>query len=340
MTIEVGFSILPAFLATDRLFVAAASVTFAFVLGIATGPFRGNARPLFWAVLEGSVGRLGKRLDRPKRGRKDLILRGVVVLALGLLLSAVIGGLARAAAWSIPQIAFAEAFLLSLCLTNGAVLHMMFRLYRAHGSKKSLSGAYHAAACSSSVDMSGMDDFGITRNALGFAARVTAMGLVAPVFWYIVVGLPGAYLYAGLAALSWQLGREGASPFFGRPLRFAEAAVGVVPDWITGSLFALAAAFTPTASIVSAFQGLFTSQGRAPYAQGGVSPSVVAWTLNVSLGGAVIDLDGVKRKREWIGPPGATAQLGAGHLKRGIYLVAVTSLLLAAGLIVAGVYVG
>ena len=55
----------------------------------------------------------------------------------------------------------------------------------------------------------------LPRVGMGLALKSFDKGVVAPIIWFLIAGLPGAYLYAGLATLSWRFGKEGHSAGFG-----------------------------------------------------------------------------------------------------------------------------
>ncbi len=205
------------------------------------------------------------------------------------------------------------------------------RLYGALKDNK-VKGAYLAIARSTHTDLSGADDFTITRTGMGFAARAFDKCTVAPVFWYIIGGLPCAYVYAGLATLSSRFARDGFTKGFGAIPMGLEKVAGFVPSCFAGLFMALGGLFTPTGGMMRAFRGLLAAKGKAPYAEGGWPLTAMAWSLNVSLGGPVIDRDGRSLKRAWVGPQNATARLEPGHLRRALYISLMAYLLFMAGL--------
>ncbi|HPF79167.1 MAG TPA: cobalamin biosynthesis protein, partial [Alphaproteobacteria bacterium] len=221
---------------------------------------------------------------------------------------------------------------LCLLLSSGAVFASLGRLYRALNEKKVEQGAYYTIARSTRSDLSKNDDFTITRAGMGLALKQFDKGIVAPVIWYLLAGLPGAFLFAGLAALSWRFGKDGHSNGFGEAPIALEKLMGFIPNMMSGIFIALAGLLTPTAGMSRAFLGFFGTKGRASYAEGGFPLSTAAFSLNVSLGGPTQDLDGTSVKRGWIGPAKATAQLEAKHLHRVVYISFMAHLLFLASL--------
>ena len=219
-----------------------------------------------------------------------------------------------------PHWSVIEIIGLSFTLSAGAVWAAQGRLYRALNEKKVTPGAYFTVARSSRTDFSKSDDYSITRTGMSLGLRSLDKAIVAPVLWYLIFGLMGAYLYAGLAALQWLFGRDGYCSGLGKSINALEELLGFVPNIISGFLIALAGILTPTAGMTRAFLGLFRTQGRAKYTQGGLPVTAAAYALNVSLGGPTLDLDGHAIKRNWVGPAKATAQLVSKHLHRAVYI--------------------
>jgi adenosylcobinamide-phosphate synthase len=307
--------------------VAFGALALTAVFGLLAGPRGGNANPWFWQVVDGFFGRLGNRLDRPERKPGDLILRGFFFTLIVLFFSWAMGEAARRAAEILPFYHIPETLLLALTLTSGAVWYALVRVYAAMRDKKTLKGAFLTVARSTRLDLSASDDYAVTRAGMGLAARSFDKGLVAPLFWYLWLGLPGAFTYAGLAACAWHFGRYGFTKGFGRFALWAEELAGCVPMAVSGILMALAGLFTPAAGMTRAFFGQLWGRGRAPYAEGGLPLTAMAYSLNISLGGPGTDLEGWLLKRAWAGPEGASARLEEGHIKRSIYISLMAHLL-------------
>lgn len=323
-----------------RLPVAMLALVLTALPGIVTGPMHGQANPFLWFAADKFFGGLGGRLDRRERVAGDLVFRGFFITVAAILFAWILGNAAAELSLQHPFYGAAEVVLLSLTLTGGTVWYALLKLYFALKEKKVAKGAYYMIARSTRVDLSGADDFGITRNGMGFAARSFDKGVVAPVFWYLLCGLPGAYIYAALAAMAWRFGKDGFTKGFGKVPLALERLMGFAPHFLSGALMALAGLFTPTGGMTRAFAGLLKTEGRAPYDEGGLPLTAMAHALDVSLGGPAVDLDGSTMKRAWTGPPGATAQLEAGHLRRAMYISLMAYLLFIAALAGAMIWAG
>ena len=304
-----------------RIPIAMAAWLLAGIAGLITGPMHGNANPFLWLIFDKTIGRIGGRLDNRDRTQSDLFSRGFFITMLGLVAAFGLGLLAERLVAAKPFHNITEILLLSFVLTAGTVWFALMQLYFAMRDGKSSKGAYFTIAHSTRTDLSGSDDFGITRAGMSLAARAFDKGLAAPVFWYVLAGLPGAYLYAGLAFFAWRFGRDGFSKGFGKTALALEKLMGYAPHLLSGLLLAAAGLFTPAAGMTRAFIGQLFGPGKAKYEEGGLPVTAIAFALHVSLGGPSTDLDGSAIKRGWCGPKDATARLEKGHLRRAIRLI-------------------
>lgn len=302
------------------------------LFGMIKGPLGGVAQPFYWHLIEIFFGKFGNRMNKEDRPQGDLIFRGFVLVVIVLITSFGVGKGFEWLSHTYPQWSVIEIFALALVLTSGAVWASQGRLYRALNEKKAATGAYYSIARTTRTDLSKNDDYTITRIGMGMGLKAFDKGMVAPILWYLILGITGAYLYAGLAALQWIFGRDGHSGGFGKSINALEQLMGFMPNIFSGFLIAFAGILTPTAGMTRAFLGLMRVKGKASYGEGGLPMTAAAYALNVSLGGPTQSLDGGVIKRGWIGPKGATAQLNAKHLHRAVYISFMAHLLFLASI--------
>lgn len=324
----------------DRLVPALFAVLVVIVVGAVSGPVTGSANPFFWFLFDKLFGGIGKRLENPRRRQKDLMFRGFLFMLLVVTLSWFAGVTLYDLLPLLPLSSVWSVAFLSSVLTAGTVWFMLLRLYYCLKEKKGGDGTYRALALSTRDNLSGRDDYAVTRTAMMFAARSFDKGLVTPVFWYLIAGLPGAFIYAALAALVWRYGRDGYTGGFGRIPLMLEKILGFIPHVLTGFLIACAGLFTPTGGLTRALLGQVFGKGRATYAEGGLPLTALAYALDVSLGGPVYDLEGHTVKRAWIGPKNATAQLSEGHIRRALYISLIAHMLFVLGLLALMIFAG
>lgn len=318
-----------------RLPVAVAAFFIVVMVGLVTGPLGGNANPLVWRSVDFLFGPLGNRLDKTERKAGDLMTRGTIITITALIMAFLLGQAFQTLSVEYPNWRIVDIVALSIVMSAGAGWHALIRLYKAVVGKN-VKGAFYALSVTTRNNLSVADEYMITRVGIGMGARLFDKGMVAPVIWYLIGGLPAAYLYTGLAALSWRFGKEGFTKGFGASALALEKLMGFVPNVFAGMLISLAGLLTPTAGMTRSFIGLLHfRKGRAHYHEGGAPVTAMAWALKVSLGGSTQDLEGSAIKRSWAGPDKATAQLEAKHLHRGLYIIVMAHLLFLCALLVA-----
>jgi adenosylcobinamide-phosphate synthase len=316
----------------DRIPIAILAIVLAAILGVITGPLASNANPFFWFLIDKVLGGFGDKLDKVKRGVADLAMRGFAITVLGLGFGLLMGRIYAGLVLEQPTYGAMEIVLLSTLITSGSVWYALLQLYFALEKKQALKGAYLSISRTSRINLNAGDDYGITRAGMGLAARTFDKGLVSPVFWYLIGGLPTAVIYTTLAALAWRFGKDGFSKGFGTIPLVLERLLGFIPSLFAAMLITVATTVTPTAAIHKGLASWFRLRNKATYEQGGFPLSALAWSLNVSLGGASQDLSGSAIHGAWVGPEGATARIDHKHLRRAIYINFAATILLMATL--------
>lgn len=91
-------------------------------------------------------------------------------------------------------------------------------------------------------DPDGLDEAGIARAALESLAENASDGVVAPLFWGVLLGLPGIAAYKAVNTLDSMIGHRNARyERFGKFAARVDDAANWLPARLTGGLFALAA---------------------------------------------------------------------------------------------------
>ena len=325
----------------DRIPVIIAAIFITIVVGMVSGPLRGNANPFFWQFYELLFGTIGDRLYNTRRSRSDLAFRSLIITVFALFFAFMLGRIFSRLTHGLGGYGTAlEIILLSLSITSGAVWFILLRLYFVLDKDGSAKGGFYGISRSTRVNLIGLDDYGITRVAMGYVAYSFDKGLVAPCFWYLLGGLPVLFIYTVLAFLAWRFGKCGFSKGFGSVPLALEKLMGYVPSLLSGFLFMAAAAVTPTASLRKSLLMWWDIRNKAPYEQGGITLCSIAWPLNISLGGPVVDISGSAINNKWIGSDNASAKIDYKHLRRGIYINVIAHLLFLASLGSVYIYAG
>lgn len=322
----------------ERLNASLIALILVALFGMLFGANGGNANPFLWGMLDKIFGGFTRKTYKVGRSESSLQFRGAILLTLYLLIAGIIAAIAVLAERHFRMAGFMDPFLLTLALSGGATWSALVKLHHAlraeekkgRGPSSLSKGSFYEIAVSTRSNLNTTDNHGIIRTGIGFVAGNFDKGLVAPIFWYLMGGLPAAYIYCGIAAARWSLSKEGFSKGIGNLALRLEEFFGFIPQLISAFILAFAALMTPYAGLTRSFVGMFTRAGRAPYAEGGLPLTTLAWGLGVSLGGPVEDIDGSVLKRAWVGAPSSTARLERHHLRMAIYLNIMAFILVAA----------
>ncbi|MGB1076752.1 MAG: hypothetical protein ACPG05_00455, partial [Bdellovibrionales bacterium] len=210
-----------------------------------------------------------------------------------------------------------EVVFLSFLLCSGAHWRMMKRI---HQTLKEGKGGhnYFIVASSSRVNLNTVDNSGVIRAVSNHAVIGIERMLILPSLSYLCAGLWGAFLVSGLTYIVWRLGRDGEGKGSSSLAFVVLKLLSVVTTPLTSILLLCACIFVPFANIARAIKGGIKSS--LGYEQGGVALTMVAYALNMILGGPSKDIDGWVIKRSWVGPEKISANMDVDMVKRVKYL--------------------
>lgn len=162
-------------------------------------------------------------------------------------------------------------------------------------------------------DPSQLDCAGVARAATESLAENTSDGIVAPIFWGLVGGLPGIVAYKAINTLDSMIGyRTPRHMAFGWAAARSDDLANLVPARLTGVLFALVSA-RPRAALAAMWRD--ARLHRSPNA--GWPEAAMAGALGVRLSGPRI-YDGTTTDDPWVN--GACPDPNAGDLGKGLAL--------------------
>lgn len=148
----------------------------------------------------------------------------------------------------------------------------------------SVPSARNAVAKIVGRDPSTLDESGVSRAALESLSENTADGIVAPVLWYALFGLPGLVFYKAINTADSMIGHKSA-----RYLHFGWAAarlddlINLPASRLTGALFALATLSSNRTN--NAFKTMWRDAGKHNSPNAGWPESAMAGALGLRFGG-------------------------------------------------------
>lgn len=274
----------------DAFLLVVAALLLDGVIGDPDWLWRRAPHPVVW--IGNGIGWLERKLNREgwtKQARKLAgVLTIVILVSVALLIGALVSDLLHG-----HWIGFiAEALIASTLIAQRSLYQHVARVHRAfaHGG---LPAARKAVAMIVGRDPERLDDAGVTRAAIESTAENFSDGIVAPVFWLALLGLPGLIAYKAINTADSMIGhRTDRYIDFGWAAARLDDLVNLVPARLSGVLVALAAPVV-RGSIVASFKTMFSDarQHRSPNA--GWPESAMAGALGIALSGPRVYAEGV-----------------------------------------------
>lgn len=300
------------------------------VLGILGDALVGGARvsrilPGPTALFGRMVRYLEPRLNRQRRSKATRLIRGLL-LVLFLAGMAGAGGLAFVlVAGLIPASWVLEVILVAALLGQGTALVDVISIATRLGDDP----------VSQNTDRFQVARDGVETLAHGFIDRG-----VGPIFWFLLLGLPGMLVYRAIEVTAREAGEWNRKSLFGWASARCYDVVNVLPA-ILGSLFLICAGvFVPGTRPLPGLGVMVRQCVAFPSFSQGWPLAAVAGLLGVSLGGPrKNDTRVYARSTEvpWIGPDGGRAMLKAADVRRALFVYGLACLLVLAAVLVAAV---
>jgi len=170
---------------------------------------------------------------------------------------------------------------------------------------ENLQSAREAAGRIVGRDTASLDRTGVARAGVESLAENFSDGLVAPVFWYLVLGLPGLCAYKTINTLDSMLGhRTVRHEHFGKAAARLDDAANWLPARLAGVLLVAAAALVPGTSGRTAWRAMWRDAPRHRSVNAGWQEAPVAGALGIALAGPR-RYAGREVPDAWMGAPGS-----------------------------------
>lgn len=277
------------------------------------------------ALMGGLIGWFDRRLNREQRSARTRVFRGSMVTLLMVGLAAVSGWFVLEVARRVPQGWIIEVIAVSLLIAQRSLFDHVCAVARGL-DKHGLAGGRAAVAMIVGRDPETLDDHGVSRAAIESLAESFSDGVVAPVFWYLLFGLPGLLVYKAVNTMDSMIGyRTPRHDAFGRTAARLDDVMNYVPARIAAALIVLASVFVPRGRPASAFRVMVRDGGQHRSPNAGWPEAAMAGALGVALSGPR-SYQGKMTAQPWVGGE-FSAQIGTGEIRRGLYLFVVACLL-------------
>lgn len=271
---------------------------------------------------------LNDKLNRQNRSDFALIIRGIIVAFLTAVIIFTLGiGVEHLSVWAGIG-AWMDPVLLMVILSPLAAVRLAYQL----SFDKPAEGVYLQAARALNQNIIHADIYGHRRSAFRLMTLALGEWCLAPLFFYLIGGIPVAYMYVALSLFCRVTGNARASRSFLSVMLPIWYVATLVPTMIGILKVAVASVFAVGGHPLRTLKAM-----RYIYGGQGIE-AAYAYSQNIVLGGAEQDRSGDGIKRPWIGPEHATAKLSHQDVLRGCVLHGVAVFLVVVGLLAAHLY--
>lgn len=234
-----------------------------------------------------AVAAADRRLNKGGAGPASLKVRGVLAIALptvlalacGLLASAIVSGL-----WMVGVLI--EIAIVAVLLAQKSLADHVQAVADAM-SADGLAGGRRAVALIVGRDPQTLDASGVSRAAIESLAENYSDGVVAPAFWYVLLGLPGIFAYKMINTADSMIGHKSDKYlYFGWASARFDDLVNLIPARLSALLIALGAATTEgVVAARRAFRTARVDHGKHRSPNSGWPEAAMAGAIDLQLAG-------------------------------------------------------
>jgi adenosylcobinamide-phosphate synthase len=308
----------------DRLLLLLAGLAIDAAFGDMPALFARVPHPI---VLTGrAIALFEHKLNRPNRSDRSRRERGIVTLVV------LVGG-AAGLGWVLHRIyrdsvpgAVAEALAIGILVAQRSLFQHVAAVGNALSSRGVAAGR-NAISHIVGRDPVRLDGHGVARAAIESLAENFSDGVVAPLLWYLVLGLPGLFAYKMGNTLDSMIGHRSARyRSFGWAAARFDDLINLVPARLSGALLSTAALFARDARPGRAFAVMLRDGRKHHSPNAGWPEAAIAGALGLALAGPRIYAEGEVHD-PWLGE--GTPDATPADITRALHLYTLASLLLA-----------
>jgi cobalamin biosynthesis protein CobD/CbiB len=279
--------------------------------------------PILWLILNRVFLSTLIKLNAPNRSAQDLFLRGLVVICIFIGLATAFIVAINLTLSSALHRQFFEIVFLSICVVTLQPFLLSGAIHKdlANTKQKTLSvPLQNALSLSTMRAVSTADESGYNRLLINLATTNYARDFLLPIFLYLIGGLPILLVATLFTWLSYAVGKNTLTGPYTYTLILFEALLRTVPNFIAATLLVMASAIVPKAKSIKALHSISQTKSIQPL-------SILANSLNISIGGKQKSRFGDLIEAPWYGPKSAKAKIERSALRLALYLISVAQLL-------------
>jgi adenosylcobinamide-phosphate synthase len=245
---------------------------------------RAIGHPVTW--MGRLIDALDRRLNRDTQGHALRYISGIIAVSI---LISVVGAIAFSLEYGLFLLPFglvAAALLASTLIAQRSLHQHVVRVARAleqHGVIAGRDAVSHIVG----RDTESLDEAGIARAAIESLAENFSDGIVAPVFWMAIAGLPGAAVYKAINTADSMIGhRTRRHEAFGWMAARVDDVANLPASRLSALLIIAAATMTTGFSASGAWRAMRRDASRHRSPNAGYPEAAMAGALGLSLGGS------------------------------------------------------
>jgi adenosylcobinamide-phosphate synthase len=259
----------------------------ALVLDLAFGDMRLVFRLLPHPVVIAGrgVAFLDKRLNRIARSDRTRQLRGAFTVALLVLAAGALGVLVAEYLRFVHYGWLFEALLVAVLLAQRSLFEHVAAVAKALQTGGLDAGRQEVVKIVGRDPLS-LDEYGVARAAIESLFENFSDGVVAPAFWYLLLGLPGIFAYKTASTLDSMIGHR--TPhylYFGWAAARFDDVLNWIPARLTGVIVCLAALVSPGAKSLAGLRIMLKDARKHRSPNAGWPEAAAAGALGLALSG-------------------------------------------------------
>jgi len=266
--------------------------------------------PMIEIILRPFVINIVDKLNRSGRSDFALIIRGAITF---FTIFAILCGVSYGVNIAMPLAGYPQwthVVLLVLILSPLKVLKTAYDV----SVEKPMKGSYLRLSQSLNQDLIPADKHGLRRAGVKAMALSLVEWMLAPILFYILGGVIGAYFYVSLSLFIRVSGQN--SSAFTSVFRYIYKIMTMITAVIGTGVIFLSSLFSAGGKPLRVFRGFYNVEAAMAYAQ------------NITVGGSFQNRLGETVKADWVGADGATAKLEHKDILRVMIQYGVTVFLL------------
>lgn len=242
--------------------------------------------------------KMERKLNRPERGAVTLRMRGLLIfaaMAVGLIVSVM---LLKAFSLLVIKGVWFDILVVALIVPLFPLLQRLFHIQQLlnEGNAREACDALSPLV---QQDLDPKDMHMLSRAAIEQSVIDVGEKIASPLFWYLLLGLPGLLLACLVALLEPHMAGPGRN-HFGWAVERAAAVLHFFPARMAAALILLASAFIPSGHAWQAFQVMARDGHRLLVPNAGWPVASTAGALGLALGGPR-QSEGIAQNLPWAG---------------------------------------